>query len=187
MPRGPGIIQRKILLLLLGGLALGLSGSPRRYFRILRLMGKEWKEINREALWRSIRALYQSKLVEMHHEKDGSMTLILSEEGHKRALTYKIDEMEIKRPEKWDGKWRMVTFDIPERQRKMRDVLRFRLRQLGFKEFQKSVFVCPYPCENEMEFLIEFYNIRSHVRQIVAESLDNAKHFRVKFGLDQPI
>ena len=178
-----GTVQRKVLLLLLGGLALGLSGSPARYFRILKMMGREWRDINRQALWRAIRALYQSRLIKTVYNTDGTITLILSEDGKKRALTCKIDTMTIGRPEKWDGKWRVVIFDVPERRRKVRDALRYHLRQLGFFELQKSVFVHPYPCTDEIDFLVEGYHIRSHVRQIVADKIDNEPHLRQKFDL----
>lgn len=183
MARGPGIIQRKILLLLLGGLALSLSGSPRRHFRILKSVGKEWRELNRQALARSIRKLYKSKLVTAHEAQDGSITLVLSEDGKQRALTYRLDEMKIKKPKIWDGKWRLVLFDVPESQKKIREALRFRFRQIGLKNLQKSVFICPYPCEDEIDFLIEFHQARPYVRKVVAESVDNAFHFKQKFGL----
>lgn len=183
MARGPGTVQRKILLLLLGGLALGLSGSPRRYFRILKLIGREWKEINREALWRSIRGLYQSRLITEKQNRDGSITIELSEAGRKRALTYKLDEMKIKKPARWDGKWRIILFDIPERLKKVREALRFHLRHMDLKEFQKSVFICPYPCDEEIDFIVEFYNIRPHVRKITAQAIDNELHFKQKFSL----
>lgn len=183
MSRGPGIVQRKILLLLLGGFGLGLSGSPKRYFRILKFIGKEWQKINREELWRSIRRLYQSKLVSERHNKDGSITLVLSDRGRHRALRYQLDEMKIKEPQTWDRKWRIVIFDIPEGQKKIRDALRFHFRQLGLKELQKSVFVYPHSCDDEVDFLIEFYDIRPHVRKIIAESIDNELHLKQKFGL----
>lgn len=183
MSRGPGIIQRKILLLLLGGLALGLSASPRRSFRILKYIGKEWNALNREALHRSIRALYSSHLVGIRYEANGLCTLFLSEAGRRRALTYTIDDMKIKKPRSWDRKWRIITFDIPERKRQMRDTLRVRLRQLGLLEFQKSVFVHPYPCDDEIDFLVELYHARPFVRTIIAESIDNGLHYKHKFGL----
>lgn len=183
MPRGPGVIQQKILLLLLGGLALGLSTSPRRYFRILKTVGKEWKELNRQALWRAIRDLYRSKLITEKHNQDGSVTMILSEKGKQKALTYKLDEMKISKPATWDGKWRIITFDIPEKRKKVREALRFRLKQLGLKEFQKSVFICPYPCEDEVDFIIEFHQARPFVRKILADSVDNELHYKQKFGL----
>lgn len=183
MPRGLGSIQQKILLLLFGGLALGFSGSPTRYFRILKLMGRGWREINRQTLRRAIRSLYTSHLVEGKENPDGTTTLILTEEGRKRALTFKIDEMAIKKPPRWDGKWRVVIFDIPEKRRKVRDALRRHLSQLGFYELQKSVFVHPYPCGGEIEFLIEFYDARQHIRQIIAQHIDNELHLKTKFRL----
>ncbi|KKU04430.1 MAG: Repressor in ring oxydation complex/ phenylacetic acid degradation pathway related protein (PaaX) [Parcubacteria group bacterium GW2011_GWA2_45_30] len=185
MAKGPGTIQRKIMLLLLGGLALGLSGTPRRYFRILKLIGSDWRKINRESLWQSIRRLYQSKLVTAHEQKDGSVTLVLSEEGRQRALTYKLDEMRITAPKRWDGKWRIIIFDVPESKKKIRDALRFQFRRLGLKELQKSVFIHPYPCDDEIDFIIELYQARSYVRKIIAESVDTALHWRQKFNIIQ--
>ncbi len=183
MPRGLGEIQQKVLLLLLGGLALGLSGSPKRYFQILKSIGEEWKSIKKRALRRAIKNLYESKLITEKQNKDGSFTIILSENGKKKALTYQLDEMEIKKPTKWDGKWRIVLFDIPENIRKLRDVLRNHLNQLGFYEFQKSVFIHPYDCEDEINYLIEFYDIRKFVRFVIADSLDNELHLKQYFGL----
>ena len=183
MSKGPGIAQRKILLLLLGGFALGLSTSPRRSFRILKYIGKEWNALNREVLHRSIRTLYRSHLVGVKHEENGLCTLILSEAGRRRALAYKIDDMKIEKQHSWDRKWRIVTFDIPERKRRLRDTLRSRLRQLGMIEFQKSIFVHPYPCDDEIDFLVELYHARRFVSKLTAESVDNGLHYKHKFGL----
>ena len=58
-----GHVQKKILLLLLGGVVLGLSGSPRQYFKILGAIKKEWKDIDEQKLRRSVRSLYRTKLV----------------------------------------------------------------------------------------------------------------------------
>ena len=109
--------------------------------------------------------------------------MVLSDQGKKVALTYRLDDMRIKKPEHWDRKWRLVAFDVPEKRKKIRDSLRFRFRQIGLLEFQKSIFVSPYPCEKEIEFLIEFHDARSYVRTIMAEKIDNQLHFEKKFGL----
>ncbi len=184
MSKGHGETQKKILLLLMGGLALGLSGSPKRYFQILESMGKEWKEINRQSLRRAIRNLYQSKLINEKQNSDGTITMILNAKGKEKALTYNLDEMEIKKPERWDNKWRIVLFDIPEKMRKIRDAFRHHLNQLGFFEFQKSVFVYPFDCRDEIDYLIEFYNARRFIRFVVAESVDNELHLRTYFSLE---
>lgn len=183
MPRGLGSVQRKVLVLLLGGLALGLSASPRRHFRILRLMGEEWRRLNRQALQRAIRKLYEAKLVAVQHHPGGSVTLELSEEGRTHALTYNLDSMRIPVPKRWDQRWRLIAFDIPEHRKKIRESFRRHLRQIGCLEFQKSVFVTPYPCDNEIDFLIELYGARSYIRKIVATSIDNELHLRQKFDL----
>lgn len=178
-----GETQRKILLLLLGGLALGLSGSPGRYFQILKSIEKEWREINRQSLKRAIKSLYESKLIKEGGNIDGTVTLVLSDKGKQKALTYDLGRMEIKKPKQWDQKWRVILFDIPETRKKIREILRFHLKKLRFYEFQKSVFIHPYDCKNEIDYLIEFYNIRKFVRFIVAESIDNELHLKKHFGL----
>lgn len=184
MPRGHGNIQKRILILLLGGIALGLSGSPKRYFQILKEMEKEWKELNRIQLKRAIKSLYQSKLIKEKENLDGTITLILTKEGKQKALTYNLDEIKIAKPVKWDCKWRIVLFDIPEKVRKTRDAFRYHLKQLGFFEFQKSVFVHPYDCKDEIEYLIEFYDARKFVRFIIADHIDNELHFNAHFRLE---
>jgi DNA-binding transcriptional regulator PaaX len=184
MPRGPGEVQRKILLLLLGGLALGLSHSPKTSFQIIKAISKEWKEIEKQSLRRAIKSLYQSKLIKEKENSDGTITLILTEKGKQKALTYNIDEMKIKKPTQWDKKWRIVLFDIPDKIRKTRDILRYHLKNLGFYEFQESVFIHPYDCKDEIDYLIEFYDIRRFVRFIIADSLDNELHLKNHFGLN---
>lgn len=178
-----GDTQRKILLILLSGIALGLSGSPKRYFKILDLTIKEWGEINKQSLRRSINALYKEKLVSEKYNKDGTVTLFLTKEGKKFALTYDIENMKIEQPSKWDKKWRIVIFDISERLRKTRNIFRIQLRSLGFYELQKSVFVYPYKCKNEIEYLTEFYKLKRSVRFIVADSIDNELHLKQIFEL----
>lgn len=184
MSRGLGKNQQKLLLLLLGGLTLSLSRNPRQYFRTLNAIGESWNEIDRQALKNAIADLYKSKLLEEKENKDGSLTIILTENGKRKALTYQIDEMKIKKPKKWDGKWRIVLFDIPEKKKKVREALRHHLKNLDFFEYQKSVFVSPYDCKDEIEYIIEFYNIKKYVRFIVADLLDNELHLKHHFDLN---
>lgn len=98
-----------------------------------------------------------------------------------RVLKEVAREMKIKRGE-WDGKWRLVVFDIPERIKKARDALRGKLRELGFYELQKSVWVFPYGCKNEIDFIIEFFNLKKYVRFCILESIDNELHLKKIFG-----
>ncbi len=183
MVRELGSTTQKALLLLSAGLALGLSGSPAHYFRIIKAAGRDWKIIENNALHRAIKNLYKSKLVDLKEGEDGTIVLKLNNKGKEKILRYQLENIQIPAMKKWDGKWRIVLFDIPEPKKKIRDALRLHLKKLGFFEFQKSVFIHPFNCQNEIDFLIEFYNIRSHVRFVIAESLDNELHLRKHFSL----
>ncbi len=183
MARELGETSQKIILLLCGGLTLGLSGSPRNYFRILKAMGKEWEDIEKRSLHRAIKNLYSSKIIDIKEDKDGITTLILTEKGKQKALRYDLASIAVPEMKKWDNKWRVVLFDIPETRKKIRDALRFHLKKMGFFEFQKSVFAHPFECKDEIDYLIEFYDIRRYVRLLVAEIIDNELHLKKHFNL----
>lgn len=179
-----GPTAQKILVLLLGGFALGLSRSPTQHFRIISTIRKDIAKINSRALHNTIRTLYKSKLIDAVDNPDGSTTLILTEKGKKKALTYNIENMRIQPMKKWDKKWRVVLFDIPEKRRKMREALVRALKTMEFYQFQKSVFVHPLECKNEVDFVIEFFAIRPHVRLITADHVDNELHLKNLFRLN---
>jgi len=161
---------------------LGFTYSPYGQRKIYRAISKKWKRIDREKFRKNISALQRSKHVSIKQNSDGSYTYVLSGKGKSKALTYQFQEMKIPK-HKWDKKWRLVMFDIPEDHKKARDALRHKLKVLGFRELQKSVFVLPYRCQNEIEFVIEFFRIRKYVRYAVLESIDNNSQLRKTFGI----
>ncbi len=56
---------------------------------------------------------------------------------------------------KWDGYWRVVIYDIAEKDSRLRDRLRRELKRLGFKFVQKSVWLTPLPVENDLEAFLK--------------------------------
>jgi DNA-binding transcriptional regulator PaaX len=178
-----GSTQKKILLLLLGGIGLSFAKSPRQYFKVVKGISYEWQKINQQTLKKAIKSLYMSKLISEKENPDGSVTMLLTSSGKTKAITFNLESMTIKKPKYWDGKWRMVAFDIPEKRRNARDALRGMLKRLQFYELQKSIFVYPYECRNEMDYLIEFFRIRPYVRTIIATELDNSIHLKDIFNL----
>jgi hypothetical protein len=176
-----GKTQRKVLLLLLGGLGMGLSYSPKQQLRIVRGMIAGWKEINGEHFTRTVESLYRSKLVSKKAHKDGSYTLTLTDEGRKYALRFHLDTLPTPKQKRWDGKWRVVLYDIPESKRRLRLELKERLENLGFVELQHSVFAHPYECTDQIEFLIEAYDARPYVRRMLVEKIDISEPLRVAF------
>ena len=175
--------KQKILLLLTAGAVIGLSYSPAMSKRVFRLVKKVWKDIDRQYLYRIISEFHHDRLVDYQEKEDGTIDIVLTEAGKKRALSFRIDAIIIPKPALWDRKWRLVVFDIPETKRQARDALRLKLRELGFKEFQKSVFAYPYPCVDEINFIVEFFEIRNYVHLAEVTKLSNDSRLRLHFNL----
>lgn len=174
--------KQKILLLLLSGLEFGYAFNPQRQWSIIKSVSYKWKKIDRKKLHDEIRNLYRSKLVEIKSNPDGTHTIVLTNKGKLRALTYNFENMRLNKTP-WDKKWRFIIFDIPEKFRGGRDALRDKIKKLGFYELQKSVFVFPYKCEDEINFIIEFFEIRKHVRYGTIDFIDNEVHLKAIFGI----
>lgn len=173
------------MLTLLGLAAAGFCYNPKQQKYIFREIEKVWTGYNkysRQNINNQINSLYKSKLIKRNYNKNGSITVILTNKGKIKALTYKLSEMNLQKGD-WDKKWRVVFFDIPEKQRAHRDIFRDNLKKIGFYELQKSVFIFPYECENEIEFLIEFYNIRKWARFAVLEKIDDDVYLKKAFAL----
>src|ERR1035437_5363263 len=107
----------------------------------------------------------------------------LTPKGEARLRNIVIDDIKIKNPKKWDGKWRLVIYDLPIRFKKARNAFRWKLKDLGFFQFQKSVWIYPYPCEEEILFVADFFGVRKHIEILeVNKILDDSKlkaHFNL--------
>ena len=95
MSRNLNPTTQKVLLILFGGIVLGLSGSPKNYFRTLKIIKKDWQKINEEEIKKSIKALYRNKMIEFKKNKDNTCTIILSEKGKEKAITYSFNKIKI--------------------------------------------------------------------------------------------
>lgn len=67
---------------------------------------------------------------------------------------------------KWDGKWRIVMFDIPENKRGVRDLLRRRLKVWGFKNWQQSIWITKKDITKKLRDLISELKIDNWVALI---------------------
>lgn len=97
-----------------------------------------------------------------------------------RQLT--LNELTIKEV-KWDGKWRVVTFDIPKKKVAASFVFRDKLKKLGFFHFQRSVFIIPFPCEKEIIQLADELEIGEGVHILITNRFKNDSKIVKKFNL----
>jgi len=88
-------------------------------------------------------------------------------------------------PIRWDGKWRVVMFDVPEKRKKVRDTLRMLLRSAGFIYFQDSAWIQPYPCDELVTLLRSHLGSgKGEIRYLTASFADESDYiFRKRFNL----
>ena len=84
---------------------------------------------------------------------------------------------------RWDKRWRMVVFDIPEQHKKFRNQLRGTIRELGFLRVQNSVWVFPYDCEDLIQLIKTDLRVGKYVLYAVVESIENDRSIRDHFKL----
>ncbi len=121
-------------------------------------------------------------VVEFIKGRDGIERVSLTDRGRARLLWYQFNNLKLRKNKKGDRKWRLVLFDIPEEKKKIRDAFRRKLKLLGFLEFQKSVFIYPYFCADEINFVINFYSIAEHDYYLEAP-ISPDRSFRSHFNL----
>lgn len=143
----------------------------------------EKNNISNSELNRSLKAMNDDGLISIRELKDGSVVVRLKKEGKIKALRYQVEELEIKRPKKWDKRWRIVIFDIPEKHKVARNVLKSKLDELGFKLIQKSIYLYPFPCENEVDFIASVYGINNYIQIIRADKIQNEDKLMELFNI----
>jgi len=133
------------------------------------------------SLEKAAHELERQGLVEKQNTKDGILIKI-THKGKTQILKYNLLEMKpIK--EKWDGKWRLVFFDVSELKRTTRDSLRRYLRQMGMELFQESVFISPYDIVDQVKYLREVLDIPNSIKIARLDWVENEDELKEIFDL----
>jgi CRISPR/Cas system-associated endoribonuclease Cas2 len=116
--------------------------------------------------------------------RDGKKFARLTDLGEKVLAVekQKISLMK-ERPKKWDRRYRLIMFDIPEKRRQTRDQLRYQMQEVGFLRVQDSAWVYPYDCEEFVALLKADLHIGKDVLYAVIEEIENDKDIRKHFNL----
>ena len=181
-----GELGKEILLIIAAGLAIPaaflMPNIPIALKPLLRALTKKSGLRKSEHFVRSITYLKRRRLISIA-AKDELQILTLSENGKKRVLQFDLDKIRLKRPRKWDGYWRLVLFDIPEKHKMGREALRSKLNQLGFFPLQKSCFIYPFDCKSEITFISEIFEVAPYVNFILVKELEGATQLVKYFNL----
>jgi len=107
--------------------------------------------------------------------------LELTAKGVKKLREWEHYNYKLPRPGKWDERWRILIFDIPEKRRRLRNRLRDTLRAVGFKQLQRSVWVYPHDCEDFITLLKADFKIGRDLLYVIAEAIENDRALRDYF------
>jgi len=131
----------------------------------------------------SVAKLVEKKLIAFKVNKQGSKYIVLTEKGEQILQKYQLQNFKLKKPKKWDNKWRIVIFDISEVRKNLRDQLRSTLSLIGFIMVQKSVWVYPYSCDELVSLIKANFSLGKEVLYITADSIENDSLLRNVFSL----
>lgn len=164
------------------GVALTSPAGTRKFLSELnKYVNNDDDKITTRQLSRALYDLKNRKIIEIKTVENNT-SIVLTERGKKKKLEYDLDEIKIKSKGGWDGKWRFLMFDIPEAKKNAREAFREKLKQLGFFQFQKSVWVYPYQCQEEIDFISEIFEIAPYIT-ILNVRVDDDKPLKDRFGL----
>ena len=119
----------------------------------------------------------------LHLDKKGETSFVRLTVKGDRELEKYTTESETLKPKRWDGKWRLVIFDIKETKKGKRDRIRRNLVRFGFEKLQNSIWVYPYECENLITLLKDDCKIDKEVLYIVSEKIPDDGWIKKKFRL----
>lgn len=103
--------------------------------------------------------------------------------GQSLLRRWQFADFKLNKPKKWDEKWRVIIFDIPEKKRRVRDQIRSLFNRAGLHRLQDSVWVYPYDCEDILTLLKTDLAVGKYVLYLIVDELENDKHLREEFDL----
>lgn len=109
--------------------------------------------------------------------------LRLAKKGEEQLRRLRLLDYKLKKPKRWDGKWRVLIFDIPEDRKTLRDKVRNTFEMLGFKRLQDSVWIYPYDCEDLIALMKADFRVGKDLLYLVVESLEYDRPLREHFKL----
>ena len=166
----------------LGGILVVGALTP-NIFSAFGRFGRLRDNYDEKQIRKSVYFLRRKGLVKFIKKSNGVCEIKITKKGETKLAEFSIENMKAKISERWDGKWRIVIFDIPERFRDARDALRRKLKELGLRQLQQSVFAYPYQITDEILFVAAFFEVERYIEIIIAENMLDDKDLRKYFQL----
>ncbi len=127
--------------------------------------------------------LRQKGYLKINCSPNGQNFLQITEKGQLELLLLKA---QLQKSEIWDGKWRLVLFDIPEDSSNKRDELRRLLLKNNFVKLQASIYISPYSLNREAIIYLKNTGLINYIRIGRLEELDDDADLIKQFKLTKP-
>lgn len=177
-----GEICKDILRLVGAGVVVGTAVVAPNAVQLIDYLNPAGRA-ERNRIWKAIKYLEDKHRLRIEDRGD-TQYIHLTREGKRELDELLVWEIAIKQPRFWDHKWRLVMFDFPTSYRDhLRHSFRLKLEDLGFIQYQRSVFIYPHECAQEIDIIADWFNARDHVRYIVATEINDMRRFVKEFGL----
>ena len=175
-------LQKALLIAAVGGVMVATGAVP-DFRKILKhLLTRKNDAKFRYQTTRSMQRLAANGLI-MFEERDGKRYARITEVGKQVLAFESLRDKALQKPKRWDGRWRVVLFDIPERRRRVRNQLRRFMQEFGFMRLQDSAWIYPYDCEDIIALAKASFRIGADALYMIVEQLERDKHLREHFGL----
>ena len=175
-----------VALLLVGGALTVMHFAP--YLLVAAMpLARKWKDTSSNRKRFSDTFSYLRRRGYIHiGSKGGGTHIELTSRGRLQAHNKytRMLAMRPAHPRSWDSKWRLILFDVPTVERVKRDAFRALIRRLGAVMVQKSVWIYPYDCTEEVQLLKDFFGLNdSHVRLVTTNSIGDDSAYRRHFKI----
>lgn len=182
MLRGKSLTKEVLFMTLAGPVILSSLFLPNAPLLLKPLIKwrKNWDKIDRRRIYDAVKRLNNKRLIELT-EKNDKLYIKITDNGKKLLRSFDYDNLELQKSKRWDKKWRLVVFDIPNKKKKERRAFSKKLKDTGFYPMQESVFIYPYDCRDEVDFICEFLSISRYVNYCLIEFLDKREGDLRKF------
>ena len=169
--------------LLLGGIICVAATSPYFLINIFKTR-KKFKKYQKKRVYNTFYRLQKEGCI-IIKEKNNQIFISLTEKGRRKAGYLQIDNLRIKKPKKWDGKWRIAMFDIAQLKKFYREAFRGKIKELGFVPLQKSVWIYPFECRKEINILKSFFGFTDkEMILITADNIGDDSYFKKIFKIN---
>jgi hypothetical protein len=170
-----GVNEEKIIEAIgLGFIVVAVLTSP----NLPRILIPFIKRRGQKEFKKLLKGLEEKRVVYLSGEK-----IKLTKKGKKLLSEIYLSKFSITKSEKWDGKWRVVSYDVPEIYKKSRNLFRMVLENNDFILLHKSLWASPYDCKEEIAVFAKNLGVQNDVIIMTADKLPDQDDLLRNFNL----